>query len=136
MNTKRFISVLLPATLIALALTGCGGDAKKLQAENDALRAEVAALKSRTEKISRDAPGSHGFAARSLRGISMNSDSSRPNGVFGARMNTVRAREPRVSVRFQMISSDVTADHGRMPSGAVAFGMNGDGASSSPNTSR
>ena len=49
MNTKRFISVLLPATLLALALTGCGGDAKKLQAENDALRAEVAALKSRTE---------------------------------------------------------------------------------------
>ena len=49
MNTKRFISTILLGALLTLSLTGCGGDAKKLQAENDALRAEVAAWKSRTE---------------------------------------------------------------------------------------
>ena len=47
MNTLRTFSTTLLA--ITLLLTGCGGDAKKLQAENDALRAEVAELKARTD---------------------------------------------------------------------------------------
>ena len=47
MNTLRIFSPILLAT--ALMLTGCGGDAKKLQAENDALRAEVAELKARAD---------------------------------------------------------------------------------------
>ena len=47
MNTLRIFSPILLAT--ALLLTGCGGDAKKLQAENDALRAEVAELKARAD---------------------------------------------------------------------------------------
>jgi hypothetical protein len=47
MNTTRFISAAL-LTLTVL-ITGCGGDAKKLQAENDALRAENAELKARAD---------------------------------------------------------------------------------------
>lgn len=47
MNTLRTFSTILLAT--ALLLTGCGGDAKKLQAENEALRAEVAELKARAD---------------------------------------------------------------------------------------
>ena len=49
MKTKRFISATLTGALLTFTLTGCGGDAKKLQAENEALRAEVAELKARTE---------------------------------------------------------------------------------------
>jgi hypothetical protein len=47
MNTLRIFTALL--SILALALAGCGGDAKKLQAENEALRAEVAELKARAE---------------------------------------------------------------------------------------
>ena len=46
MKTTTFLGTILAATLL---LTGCGGDAKKLQAENEALRAEVAELKARAE---------------------------------------------------------------------------------------
>jgi hypothetical protein len=47
MNTNRTISTLLGAAAIALLLSGCGGDVKQLQQENESLRAEVAALKAR-----------------------------------------------------------------------------------------
>jgi len=49
MNTMRHISTILIGAALIISLTGCGGDAKKLQAENDVLRAEVAELKARTE---------------------------------------------------------------------------------------
>ena len=49
MNPMRTFSTLLLASALVLSLTGCGGDAKKLQAENDALRAEIAELKARNE---------------------------------------------------------------------------------------
>jgi hypothetical protein len=52
------------------------------------------APRSRTVKTSVGAPGSHGLAGRSPRATSKNSDSSSPNGVLGARMKTVRKREP------------------------------------------
>lgn len=44
-TTKFFVTILA----VALLLTGCGGDAKKLQSENEALRAELAELKARAE---------------------------------------------------------------------------------------
>lgn len=47
MNAKRKFSGLAGGTIIALLLAGCGGDAKKLQSENEALRAEIAALQAR-----------------------------------------------------------------------------------------
>ena len=46
MKTTAFIGTLLAAGMIPL-LTGCGGDTKQLQSENEALRAEIAALKAR-----------------------------------------------------------------------------------------
>lgn len=49
MNTMRTFSTILLATALLLTFTGCGGDTKKLQAENDALRAEVAELKARAD---------------------------------------------------------------------------------------
>lgn len=49
MNTLRTFSLIFLATAFTLLLTGCGGDTKKLQAENDALRAEVAELKARAD---------------------------------------------------------------------------------------
>src|SRR6185436_20888206 len=49
MNAKRKFSGLAGGTIIiTLLLTGCGGDAKKLQSENEALRAEIAALQARS----------------------------------------------------------------------------------------
>ena len=48
MNAKRKFSGLAGGTVIALLLAGCGGDAKKLQSENEALRAEIAALQARS----------------------------------------------------------------------------------------
>jgi hypothetical protein len=47
MKTKRKAGALIGAALIIVLLTGCGGDAKKVQAENEALRAEIAALQAR-----------------------------------------------------------------------------------------
>ena len=44
MITTRNVSVLLGGTVTILLLAGCGGETKQLQAENEALRAEVAAL--------------------------------------------------------------------------------------------
>jgi len=44
MNAKRKFSGLAGGTIITLLLAGCGGDAKQLQSENEALRAEIAAL--------------------------------------------------------------------------------------------
>jgi hypothetical protein len=52
------------------------------------------ASRSRTVKTSVAAPGSQGLGGRSPRGTSKNSDNSSPNDVFGARMKTVRKREP------------------------------------------
>ena len=49
MNTIRTFSTVLLATALMLTLTGCGDDAKKFQAENNVLRAEVAELKARTD---------------------------------------------------------------------------------------
>ncbi len=46
MKTTALISALLAVAVIPW-LTGCGGDAKQLQSENEALRAEIAALKAR-----------------------------------------------------------------------------------------
>jgi hypothetical protein len=48
MNAKRKFSGLAGGTIITFLLTGCGGDAKKLQSENGALRAEIAALQARS----------------------------------------------------------------------------------------
>jgi cell division protein FtsB len=47
----RNISVLLGRTAAIFLLTGCGGETKQLQAENEALHAEVAALKARTAEV-------------------------------------------------------------------------------------
>ncbi len=48
MNAKRKFSGLAGGTIITLLLTGCGGDVKQLQSENEALRAEIAALHARS----------------------------------------------------------------------------------------
>lgn len=48
MKNKRNIGTLLGAAAIIFLFAGCGGDTKPLQAENEVLRAEVAALKART----------------------------------------------------------------------------------------
>src|SRR5215212_3771817 len=47
MNTKRKFSGLAGGTIITLLLSGCGGEVKQLQSENEALRAEIAALQAR-----------------------------------------------------------------------------------------
>jgi cell division protein FtsB len=47
MNTTRSIATAITAAAVACFLAGCGGDTKQLQAENEALRAEVAVLKAR-----------------------------------------------------------------------------------------
>ncbi|HEY0549199.1 MAG TPA: hypothetical protein VGF13_06320 [Verrucomicrobiae bacterium] len=47
MNIKRKFCDLARGTIIALLLTGCGGDVKRMQSENEALRAEIAALQAR-----------------------------------------------------------------------------------------
>ncbi len=47
MNAKRKFSGLAGATIITFLFTGCGGDVKQLQSENEALRAEIAALQAR-----------------------------------------------------------------------------------------
>lgn len=44
MKTTAFIGILLAASILPW-LTGCGGDSKQLQSENEALRTEIAALK-------------------------------------------------------------------------------------------
>ena len=44
-TTNLFAAILI----LALLITGCGGEAKKLQAENEALRAELAELKARAD---------------------------------------------------------------------------------------
>jgi hypothetical protein len=46
MRTKELLRSIVGAALM-IFLAGCGGDAKKLQAENEALRVEVEALRSR-----------------------------------------------------------------------------------------
>lgn len=48
MNAKRKFSGLAGGTIITVLLAGCGGDAKKLQSENEALRAEIAAFQARS----------------------------------------------------------------------------------------
>jgi len=48
MNTTRYISAVLSGAAVIISLSGCGGgDAQKLQAENEALRVEVEALRAR-----------------------------------------------------------------------------------------
>ena len=51
MTTIRNMSVILGGTAAAFLLAGCGGEMKQLQAENEALRAEIAALKARTAEV-------------------------------------------------------------------------------------
>lgn len=48
MNMTARIGTALTAGILLAALTGCGGDSKKLEAENAALRAELEALKAHT----------------------------------------------------------------------------------------
>jgi len=56
MNTTRSISAVLGGAALVFTLTGCGaGDARKLQAENEALRAEVEALRTRAGNPEADA---------------------------------------------------------------------------------
>lgn len=66
MNTTRNIGAILGATVLTLCLAGCSGDAKKLQTENEALRAEVAALKARTD-ASTDAEAARDAEVKRLR---------------------------------------------------------------------
>ena len=47
MITRRNVSALLGRTALVVILAGCGGNTKQVQAENEALRAEVAELKAR-----------------------------------------------------------------------------------------
>jgi hypothetical protein len=51
MKTVNFLGVIGAALSVALALSGCGGNAKQAEAENEALRAEVAALRARTNDL-------------------------------------------------------------------------------------
>src|SRR5205085_1007154 len=46
MNIKRKLGALIAGSIVIL-FTGCGGETKKLQAENEALRTEIASLQAR-----------------------------------------------------------------------------------------
>ena len=47
MKAMRNIGAALSGAAVLFLLSGCGGDTKQVRAENDSLRAEIAALKSR-----------------------------------------------------------------------------------------
>jgi hypothetical protein len=49
MNISRTLGAILGSAATVILLAGCGGETKRLQAENEALRAEIAELKTRAE---------------------------------------------------------------------------------------
>jgi hypothetical protein len=49
MNITRTLGAILGCAAAVILLAGCGGETKRLQAENEALRAEIAELKTRAE---------------------------------------------------------------------------------------
>jgi len=51
MNTKRNIGVVLGGAALILLLAGCGGDTKKLQQENESLRAELESLRAHSAEV-------------------------------------------------------------------------------------
>ncbi|HWN95566.1 MAG TPA: hypothetical protein VNT99_11070 [Methylomirabilota bacterium] len=99
MKTTATISTVLGAAVIFLSITGCGGDTKPLQAENEALRAEVAALKARADEA--DAAR----AAESKRSQSELQDVARLRGEVTQLRTTAKDAE-RLRAENQQLRSD------------------------------